>query len=186
MPTGQMRVVDPETRKDLPPNQLGIILMRGSNTLKEYVNNPEATAAALSKDGWMDSGDMGFIDDDGHLVVRDRWKDVIIRGGENIASAEVEHAVYEDDRIAEAAAVAVPHEVLGELVGLAVSLAPGATATPEDILAKVKPRLRMPAHPAIVVIYDELRELCAREGGREKSGGVEKEKEKGRESEVQR
>lgn len=158
LPTGKLRVVDPETREDLPPNRLGIILMRGSNTLKEYVNNPAATAAALSKDGWVDSGDVGMLDDDGYLVVRDRAKDIIIRGGENIASAEVEHAVYADDRIAEAAAVPVPHDVLGELVGLAVSLAPGARATPESIIATVKPRLRMQAHPAIVVIYDALRE----------------------------
>lgn len=136
---------------------MGVILMRGSNCLKEYINNPAATAASLTKDGWLDSGDMGYIDEEGYLVVRDRAKDIIIRGGENIASAEIEHEVYKDDRIAEAAAVPVPHDFFGEVVGLAVSLAPGATATPESILANIKGKVRPQALPVIVEIFDELR-----------------------------
>lgn len=81
---------------------------------------------------------------------------MIIRGGENIASAEVENAVTQDPRIAEAAAVAVPDAVLGERVGLGVSLAPGVKATPESIIAEAEKRLRYPARPVIVVIFDEL------------------------------
>ncbi|CAK9782384.1 unnamed protein product [Cutaneotrichosporon oleaginosum] len=155
MPTGQLKIVDAETRQECPTNVPGVIMMKGSNVCKGYINNPEATAAALSKDGWLDSGDIGFLDDEGFLVVCDRQKDIIIRGGENIASAEVEHVIYADDRVAEAAAVAVPHDLWGELVGVAVTLAPGATATPESILELAKPRIRTPAHPAIVVILDE-------------------------------
>lgn len=94
---------------------------------------------------------------------------MIIRGGENvsclaisadyqIASAEVENAIHLDDRIAEAAAVPVPDDVLGERVGLGVSLAPGVTATPQSLMAAVEPRLRYPARPAIIVIFDALRE----------------------------
>ncbi len=137
-------------------------MMKGSNVCKGYINNPEATAAALSKDGWLDSGDIGFVDDEGFLVVCDRQKDIIIRGGENIASAEVEHVIYADDRVAEAAAVAVPHDLWGELVGVAVTLAPGASATPESILALAKPHIRGPAQPAIVVIFDEPLGECRR------------------------
>ncbi|BEI94687.1 uncharacterized protein CcaverHIS019_0702680 [Cutaneotrichosporon cavernicola] len=155
MPTGQLKIVDLETREECPPNVPGVILMKGSNVCKGYINNPEATAAALTKDGWLDSGDIGFLDDEGFLVVCDRQKDIIIRAGENISSAEVEHVIYSDDRIAEAAAVAVPHDLWGELVGVAVTLAPGATATPESILELARPRIRGPAQPAIIAIFDE-------------------------------
>lgn len=83
---------------------------------------------------------------------------MIIRGGENIASAEVENAVTQDPRIAEAAAVSVPDNVLGELVAVGVGLAPGVTATPESIMAEADKRLRRPARPVLVVIFPELRE----------------------------
>lgn len=105
------------------------------------------------------------MDADGILYLRDRAKDMIIRGGENIASAEVENAVTLDSRIAECAAVPVPDPVLGERVGLGVSLAPGVTATPESIIAEAEKRLRKPARPVIVVIFDELRE-CHKRGER--------------------
>lgn len=151
-----MRIVDPETMQPVPPNTLGILQCAGPNIMKCYVDNPKATAEALTADGWLNTGDMGMICPEGFLYIRDRAKDVIIRGGENIASAEVENEVYKDDRIAECAAVAVPDERLGELVGVAVSLAPGATATPESILAQAHPRLRHPARPQIAVILPAL------------------------------
>lgn len=87
--------------------------------------------------------------------ITDRYKDVIIRGGENIASAEVENAVYADTRIAECAAVPVPNNVLGELVAVGVSLRPGATATARDIMAQAAARLRAPARPVFVHVYDD-------------------------------
>jgi acyl-CoA synthetase (AMP-forming)/AMP-acid ligase II len=99
---------------------------------------------------------MALICPEGFLYIRDRAKDVIIRGGENIASAEVENEVFKDDRIAECAAVAVPDDRLGELVGIAVSLAPGRKATPESVLATAHPRLRHPARPVVCVVLDAL------------------------------
>lgn len=83
-------------------------------------------------------------------------KDIIIRGGENIASEEVDNAVYLDDRVAEAAAVPVPCDRMGELVAVAVSLKPGATATPEEVIAQVAPRLRREARPVFVWVSDDL------------------------------
>jgi acyl-CoA synthetase (AMP-forming)/AMP-acid ligase II len=154
LPICQIKIVDPETRKELPQGQAGIILARGPNIMKGYLNNPEATAEVLV-DGWMDTGDVGMIDPDGFVHLSDRHKDIIIRGGENIASLEVENAVAQDDRVAEVAAVSVPDKILGELVGVAVSLAPGATATEASILEKVTPHLRYPARPVIALVLDE-------------------------------
>lgn len=144
--------MDPKTRAELPPNTPGLLLSRGSSMMKEYVNNAKATAETISPDGWIDTGDIAYLDADGDLYIADRQKDIIIRGGENIPSAEVERALAQDDRVQEACAVPVPHPVLGECVGVAVSLAPGATATPESIAEAVFPRLRYPARPAVVVV----------------------------------
>ncbi|KAL1406692.1 hypothetical protein Q8F55_008398 [Vanrija albida] len=155
VPTAEIRVVDPVTKQPLPPGEMGLLECRGSNIMKEYIDNPKATREAINDDGWLNTGDMASIDAEGYLYIRDRAKDVIIRGGENIASAEVENAVYLDGRVAEAAAVPVPCERMGERVAVAVSLAPGATATAEEIQAAVRPRLRHVAHPAIVVIWPE-------------------------------
>lgn len=116
------------------------------------LTGPEATAEVIDSDGWLNTGDVGMVDAEGFLYIRDRAKDVIIRGGENIASAEVENAVYLDNRIFECAAVPVPDPVLGERVAVCVSLAPGMTATPQSVLAAVQPRLRHPAQPVLAVV----------------------------------
>ncbi|TXT12782.1 hypothetical protein VHUM_01183 [Vanrija humicola] len=155
VPIAEIRVVNPVTKQPLPPGEMGLLECRGSNIMKEYIDNPKATAEAINADGWLNTGDMASIDAEGYLYIRDRAKDVIIRGGENIASAEVENAVYLDGRVAEAAAVPVPCERMGERVAVAVSLAPGASATAEEIQAAVRPRLRHVAQPAIVVIWPE-------------------------------
>lgn len=140
IPSNDVRVVDVETRRVLGPNEVGCLEVRGYNVCSGYLDDPEATAKAIDKDGWLDTGDAGYIDEDGFVYVSDRIKDIIIRGGENIASEEVENAVYLDDRVAEAASVPVPDDLLGELVAVAVSLKPGAKATANDIIAAVSPR----------------------------------------------
>ncbi|BEJ16856.1 hypothetical protein CspHIS471_0602570 [Cutaneotrichosporon sp. HIS471] len=153
IPIGGMRIVD-ENRKEVPPNTLGVLHIRGGNLAKGYLDNPKANAEAYTSDGWFDTGDVGIMNDDGILYLRDRAKDMIIRGGENIASAEVENAITQDPRVAEAAAVPVPDPVLGELVAVGVSLAPGVTATPESIIDEADKRLRYPARPVFVVLWD--------------------------------
>lgn len=159
VPITELKIVDPKTRKVLGRNEAGIVHARGSNIMKCYVNNAKATAEAIDKDGWLDTGDMGLVDDDGFLHLQDRAKDIIIRGGENIASAEVENALAQDDRLAEVAAVPVPCPIMGERVGAGVSLAPGATATEKEVIEAVQARLRHPARPVIVVVFPEpLRE----------------------------
>ncbi|PSR90673.1 hypothetical protein PHLCEN_2v4822 [Hermanssonia centrifuga] len=110
--------------KVVPPGEVGEIWLRGPDVMQEYWGDPEATAKAISRDGWIATGDIGNIDEEGFLYVRDRIKDLIIRGGENIASVTVENALYHDERLAEVAAVGVPHEKLGEIVAAIVSTKP--------------------------------------------------------------
>lgn len=155
VPVSEVKIVDQDTGKDLPTGEVGIIMMRGQNVMTCYVDDPEATAKAVDKDGWLDSGDVGCVDEEGLVYIRDRSKDLIIRGGENIASLEVENALYLDSRVAEAAAVPVPCPLMGERVGAMVSMAPGCTATPEEIMKEVFPRLRHAARPQIVLVHPE-------------------------------
>ena len=84
VPIGDVRVVDPETRRILGPNQLGVLEYRGSNTMVCYLDNPTATKDVLDPEGWYHTGDMAIMDEDGWLFIRDRHKDIIIRGGENV------------------------------------------------------------------------------------------------------
>lgn len=85
LPICQIKIVDPETRAELPTGQAGLILARGPNIMRCYVNNPKATNEVLDADGWLDTGDVGLIDKDGFVHLSDRAKDVIIRGGENVS-----------------------------------------------------------------------------------------------------
>lgn len=139
-PSNDVRVVDVQTRRVLGPNEVGCLEVRGS-VCSGYLDDPVATAKAIDKDGWLDTGDAGYIDEDGFVYVSDRIKDILIRGGENDASEEVENAIYRDDRVAEAASVPVPTTGwASSSPSRGVSLKPGAQATPESIIGTVGPR----------------------------------------------
>ena len=99
----------------LPPGERGEIAIRSAANITGYWRNPEATAAAFTADGYFRSGDIGYLDEDGYLFIVDRKKDIIIRGGENISSQEVEAACYACPAVAEAAVFAAPDERLGEV-----------------------------------------------------------------------
>ena len=99
--------------------------MKGPNIIKEYLNRPEATAESIT-DGYMHTGDLVTVDEEGFITIVDRAKDMLIRGGENIYCVEVEAALYTHPEVFEAAVVAVPHKELGEEVGAVVALKPGA------------------------------------------------------------
>jgi long-chain acyl-CoA synthetase len=145
--------------------------IKGPNVVVGYWNKPEATAASFT-DGWLHTGDVARIDDEGFVFIVDRAKDMIIRGGENVYCAEVEAALFEHDAVMDAAVVAVPHQVLGEEVGAVIQLKPGRTATAEELQAHVRERLagfKVPAHvyfrdddlprnPAGKILKRELRE----------------------------
>ncbi len=108
--------------------------------VKGYWNNPEATAEAFT-DGWLHSGDLATIDDEGFVYIADRVKDMLIRGGENIYCVEVENALYTHPSVMDAAVIGMPHRVLGEEVGAIVQVSPGAGVTEEELRSHVAGQL---------------------------------------------
>jgi fatty-acyl-CoA synthase len=129
-----LRVVD-EQMRDVPADaaSMGEVVMRGNNVMKGYYEDPEATAAAFAG-GWFHSGDLGVVHPDGYIELRDRKKDIIISGGENISTIEVEHTVVKHPAVLECAVVAMPHEKWGEVPKAFVSLRPGEDATEQEII----------------------------------------------------
>src|SRR5690606_15275175 len=118
----------------------GEIWFKGPNLIRGYWNRPVETAETIV-DGWLRTGDIGRLDDEGFVYIEDRAKDMILRGGENVYSAEVEAAIYEHPAVHEAAVFGVPHERLGEEVAAVVVPLAGATVTTEELQAHVRERL---------------------------------------------
>ncbi|MGQ0466659.1 MAG: class I adenylate-forming enzyme family protein [Sporichthyaceae bacterium] len=140
----------------LPTGEQGEIVYRGPSTMNEYLRNPEATAEAFAH-GWFHSGDVGNFDADGVLWFADRYKDVIKTGGENVASIEVEKAVYAaDPRIAEAVVVGLPHERWSEAITAVVVAKPGEHVDPEELRVALKGHLDGYKVPKAVIVVDEL------------------------------
>jgi long-chain acyl-CoA synthetase len=151
----EMRVVDPNGN-EVAPGEPGEIQIRGHNIMKGYWNLPDATAAAISPDGWFSSGDVGRVDDDGYFYIVDRMKELIIRGGFNVYPREIEEVLYEHPAVAEAAVVGIPHESLGEEIGAAVALKAGAHAEPDELRDFVKERVAAYKYPRRVWFVDSL------------------------------
>ncbi len=137
-----VKVIDPETMQEVPHDgeTMGEVMMRGNIVMKGYLDNPDATAEALAG-GWFHSGDLGVVHPDGYIQLRDRAKDIIISGGENISSIEVEGAIYAHDAVAACAVVARPDDKWGETPCAFVELKPGAVATDTEIVAHCRERL---------------------------------------------
>jgi long-chain acyl-CoA synthetase len=124
----------------LPPGEIGELWARGPMVVKGYWNKPEATAATFV-DGWVRTGDLARLDEEGFLFIADRAKDMVIRGGENIYSIEVENVLYAHPSVTDAALVGIPHRVLGEEPVAVVHLCPGCVATEAELQAWVRERL---------------------------------------------
>jgi len=135
-PHAEIRVVDPDGAQ-VPNGTVGEIICRGGHVMGGYWNKPEETQAAL-RDGWMHTGDGGYLDDQGFLYVVDRIKDMIITGGENVYSAEVENAVARHPAVAQCAVIGLPDPDWGERVHAVVVLHPGATVTLADLREHIK------------------------------------------------
>ena len=153
VPCMEAKVVDSDGN-ELATGQRGELLLRGPNVIKGYLNKPDATAEAIT-DGWFCTGDIAEIDADGWIHIKDRAKDVVIRGGENVHCAEVEAALHELDEIAEVAVFGVPDDRLGEEVAAAVVLGPGAELSETDLVAHLTGRLARFKHPRHVWFLDE-------------------------------
>jgi len=151
----QMRIVD-AAGDELPLGEGGEIAIRSHKVMKGYWNKPEATAEVLSGEGWFRTGDMGRQDEDGFFFIVDRKKDMIIRGGFNVYPREIEEVLYEHPAVADAAVIGIPHPEYGEEIAAAVALAPGVTATPEELREHVKARVAPYKYPRLVWIIDTL------------------------------
>ena len=150
----ETRVVDDENNP-VPTGEVGEIVHRSPHACLGYYNDEEKTAAAFA-DGWFHSGDLGIIDADGYLSVVDRKKDMIKTGGENVASREVEEAIYQLDGVAEVAVFGVPHPKWIEAVTAVVVPKEGATITEEDVEAHLEGILAGYKRPKYVVLADAL------------------------------
>ncbi len=149
-----IRIMDQEARRVLPTGEVGELWVAGPNMAKGYWNRPEETAATFV-DGWVRTGDLARIDEEGFLYIVDRAKDVVIRGGENIHCIEVEHCLFEYDGIADAALVAFPHRMLGEVPVAVVQVAPGSALAEAAVLAHCAARLAAFKVPVAIVLQHE-------------------------------
>ncbi len=178
VPIVELRVTN-EAGEVLPAGEVGEIWFKGPHLIKGYWNRPEATAETIV-DGWLRSGDLGYLDEEGFIFVQDRAKDMVLRAGENIYSAEVEAAIYEHPAIYEAAVFGIPHERLGEEVAATVFLKSGMNAGAEDLQAHVAERLAgfkvpsqiefaeesLPRNASGKILKRELRDAMAKRLGR--------------------
>ncbi|KUI13112.1 long-chain fatty acid--CoA ligase [Mycobacterium sp. GA-1285] len=154
IPGAEVRVVDPDTLNDVPAGGQGELWFRTPQLMKGYHNKPEATAEAITDDGWFRTGDIGRIDEEGYIFVEDRLKDMIISGGENIYSIEVERVIAEHPAVTDVAVIGVPDEKWGEVVKAVVSVEDSITS--EEVIAWCRERLAAYKCPKTVDITDEL------------------------------
>jgi long-chain acyl-CoA synthetase len=140
-PWVELRIVDPTTSADLGPGEVGEVWLRAPNVMAGYFNRPQETAAAITPDGWLRTGDGGYLDEEGFLFLTDRLKDMIVSGGENVYPVEVEEALSQHPGIAEVTVIGVPDERWGEAVKALVVLGPGVELQAEDVIGFARERL---------------------------------------------
>ncbi len=154
LPVCDMKVVD-ENGNELPTGEVGELWGKGPNVLKGYWNNPEATATTFA-DGWVKTGDMAKIDEEGFCYIVDRKKDMLIRGGENIYCIEVEDILYQHQAVMDAALVPIAHRTLGEEPGAVVTLKPGMNVSEKELRAFVAERLAAFKVPVKVAFWPDM------------------------------
>ena len=162
VPVVTVKVVDPNGA-EVPLGDVGELWIKGPNVVKGYWNKPEATAAVFT-DGWLHTGDVARLDEEGFVYIVDRAKDMLIRGGENVYCVEIEGILYEHPAVAEAAVIGIPHPTLGEEVGAVVTLLPGSSATQHELQDFVRGRLAAFKVPVKVWFYE--RELPRNPAGK--------------------
>lgn len=156
IPNTLARIVDLNSGEtDVPVGEIGEIVFKGPQIMKGYLNMPDETAKAL-KGGWLHSGDIGKMDEDGFFYVVDRKKDMIISGGYNVYPLEIERVYNEHPKIAEAAVIGVPHPTRGEQAKLIIALKEGESATEEEMIAYCSDKLAKYKWPTMVAFQSEL------------------------------
>jgi long-chain acyl-CoA synthetase len=152
----QAKIVDPASGATQPAGVAGEIMIRGENVMKGYYKDAAATARTLHADGWMHSGDLGYMDADGFVFVTGRIKELIIKGGENIAPREIDEALLKHPSILEAAAVGIPDALYGQEIMACVVLKPGCVCSPEALKAYCTLELGAYKAPRVLRIVDSL------------------------------
>jgi acyl-CoA synthetase (AMP-forming)/AMP-acid ligase II len=156
IPGTEVKVVDPGSEEEVATGEPGELWFRTPQLMKGYLNRPEATAQVITEDGWFRTGDMGKVDADGFVYVEDRLKDMIISGGENIYSPEVERVLAEHPAVAEVAIIGVPDDRWGEAVKAVVSLKPDAEATEQELIGWCREQLAAFKCPKSVDVLEAL------------------------------
>jgi 4-coumarate--CoA ligase len=156
LPNTEVMIVDPATGEPLGIERDGEVWIRGPQVMKGYFGNPEATAATIDPDGWLHTGDIGYVDADGHLYVVDRLKELIKYKGFQVPPAELEAVLLTHEAVADAAVVGRPDEEAGEVPVGFVVLKPGRRVAPADLQAHVAGRVAHYKRLADVVVLDEI------------------------------
>ena len=153
-----IKVIDPETLKEMPDGQAGELCIRSPTMMRGYWNNPEETSKVMLRGGWIRTGDIGRIDETGLVYIIDRIKDLVIRGGENISCAEVEDCVFSlpGSKVLEVAAFGLKHVRLGEQLCVAVVVTPGAHLTEQEVFDWCKTRLTKFKVPSMVFLRTQI------------------------------
>ena len=176
VPVSDLKIMTVEGDRELPVGEVGELWAKGPQVVREYWNKPEATAQTFV-DGWVKTGDLARLDEEGFCYIIDRAKDMLIRGGENIYCIEVENVLYDHPAVMDAALVGIPHKTLGEEPGAVVTLKPGATASEQELRSFVAERLAafkvpvkvlfwhetLPRNPNGKILKNELKKLFAEE-----------------------
>ncbi|MDJ0644242.1 MAG: fatty acid--CoA ligase [Erythrobacter sp.] len=165
----EVKIID-DAGEEVPTGTVGEIATRSSKNMRGYWNNPEATAETIDAEGWLRTGDAGYLDEDGYLYIHDRVKDMIISGGENVYPAEVENALYSHPKVADVAVIGVPHEKWGEAVKACVVAKDGEELSEADVIAHAREHIAgykcpksvdfieaLPRNPSGKILRRELR-----------------------------
>lgn len=149
------KIID-EKGDELPRGEQGEIMIKGDNVMKGYYKAPEITAETLEPDGWLHTGDLGYMDEDGFVFVTGRIKELIIKGGENIAPKEIDEALYQHEAVLDAAAVGIPDDDYGEEILACVTVQPGKSVTEEELMEHCLKLLGKYKTPKIIKLMDDL------------------------------
>jgi len=171
LPDVELRIIDPSSGAQLPPGKVGEVVTRSAYNMAGYWRKPEDTARTVEPDGWLHTGDAGYLDEEGYLFLHDRIKDMIVSGGENVYPAEVENVLLSLAGVADAAVIGVPHDTWGETVKAIVVRAPGAELDAATVMTFCRLRLAhfkcptsvdfveaLPRNPSGKILKRELRE----------------------------
>jgi long-chain acyl-CoA synthetase len=159
IPPFRTRIVD-RNDQDVPIGDVGELCVQGSAVMKEYLNKPQSTARAL-RGGWLHTGDLARMDEDGYIYIVDRKKDLIIRGGYNVYPREIEEVLYTHDAVFEAAVFGVPDDDLGEEIAAVIVVKPGAEISADDLRQYVKSLVAPYKYPRVIKFSDELPKTAA-------------------------